>query len=179
MPPHRGSHWGPRTVGGVALATGLGLAASACGGSNGPAGYGAYPASLPSASTLCPTLAEVDYYVPVPASAASGVVEQSTTAGVRSTVRCVYGNPARAPLHSAVVTTVLRPSAAEARPAGVTIRRVEHVGLLMLIYRQGDRNVVVVHQGGVDVIVSSGAALAELEGFAEEELSRVPEADRA
>jgi hypothetical protein len=179
MSPHRGSHWGPRTVGGVALATGLGLAASACGGSNGPAGYGAYPASLPSASTLCPTLAEVDYYVPVPDSAASGVVEQSTTAGVRSTVRCVYGDPARAPLHSAVVTTVLRPSAAEARPAGVTIRRVEHVGLLMLTYRQGDRNVVVVHQGGVDVIVSSGVALAELEGFAEEELSRVPEADRA
>ena len=61
----------------------------------------------------------------------------------------------------------------------MTIRRVAHVGLLMLSYRQGDRNVVVVHEGGVDVIVASGVAPAELEGFAEEELSRVPEADRA
>jgi hypothetical protein len=49
----------------------------------------------------------------------------------------------------------------------------------MLSYRQGDRNVVVVHEGGVDVIVASGVARSELEGFAEEELSRVPEADRA
>ena len=109
-------------VGGVALLATLGLAASACGGSNGAAGYGPYPASLPSASTLCPTLAEVDYYVPVPASAASGVVEQSTTAGVRSTVRCVYGDPRHARRDTPLsVTMVLRPTATETRPSGVAI----------------------------------------------------------
>ena len=160
------------------LAT-LGLAASACGGSNGAASYGPYPGSLPSASTLCPTLAEVDYYVPVPVSAKSAIVEQSTTAGVRSTVRCVYGDPRHAPRHAASVTMVLRPTATETRPSGVAITEIKHVGLAMISYRRGDLNSVVIHQGGVDVIVTSAVPRSELEGFAEEELSRIPEADRA
>jgi hypothetical protein len=156
----------------------LGLVASACAGANGPAGYGPYPVSLPGAATLCPTLGEVDYYVPVPASAVSRISEQSTTTGVKSTVRCVYGNPGRAPRHSATVTMVLRPSADETRPRDVPTRRIKHAGVSMIAYRRGRLNSVVIHQGGVDVIVTSAAPFSELEGFAEEELSRIPAADR-
>ncbi|MFZ0059768.1 MAG: hypothetical protein WAL35_06960 [Acidimicrobiales bacterium] len=173
----RGRGPSARPFAGVALLATLGLAASACGGSNGAASYGPYPGSLPSASTLCPTLAEVDYYVPV--SAKSAIVEQSTTAGVRSTVRCVYGDPRRAPRHAASVTMVLWPTATETRPSGVVITEIKHVGLAMISYRRGDLNSVVIHQGRVDVIVTSAVPRSALEGFAEEELSRIPEADRA
>jgi hypothetical protein len=141
--------------------------------------YGPYPASLPSASTLCPTLAEVEYYVPVPASAESGIVEQSTTTGARSTVRCVYGDLSRAPRRAASVTFVLRPSATDTRPRGVKVTRIKHVGMWMESYRHYGLNSVVSHQGGVDVIVTSAVPRSALVGFAEEELSRIPEADRA
>ena len=163
----------------VSLVAVFGLVASACGGASGPAGYGPYPVSLPGAATLCPTLAEVDYYVPVPASAASRIGEQSTTAGVQSTVRCVYGNLGRAPRHSATVTMVLRPSVGETRPRDVPTWRIKHAGVSMIAYRRGHLNSVVIHQGGVDVIVTSAVPFSELEGFAEEELSRIPAADRA
>lgn len=162
----------------VACAAGFGLVVSACAASGGGAGYGRGPTSLPGASTLCPTLAEVDYYVPVPASAASGIVKKSTTAGVRSTVRCVYGNPGRKPRHSASVEFVLRPSAAQTRPAGVAISKFRDLGIWMISYHRRELVTVVVHQGRVDVIVTSAVPRPVLMGFAEEELARVPEADR-
>ncbi len=161
------------------LLVGLGVSVSACGGPDGIAGYGPYPATLPSASTLCPTLAEVDYYVSVPPSVASGIIEKSMTAGVESTVRCVYGNLGQQPRRAVSVEMVLRPSATETRPPGVVITRVKRLGLWMISYRRRDLFSVVVHQGGVDVIVTSAAPRAELEGLAEEELSRIPETDRA
>ena len=151
---------------------------TACGRPVGSAGYGPYPVSLPGASGLCPTLAEVDYYVPVPPSAAAGIVERSTTVGVRSTVRCVYGNPGRKPRHAASIEIVLRPSANQTRPRGVVLSRIRDLGVWMVSYHRGDLNSVVVHQGGVDVIVTSAVPVSELVGFAEEELARVPEPDR-
>jgi hypothetical protein len=161
-----------------ALVAVLGLAVTACGRPGGSAGYGPYPVSLPGASTLCPTLAEVDYYVPVPTTAAAGIVERSTTVGVRSTVRCVYGNPARKPRHAASIEIVLRPSASQTRPRGVVLSRIRGLGVWMVSYHQGGLNSVVVHQGGIDVIVTSAVPVSDLVGFAEEELARVPAPDR-
>lgn len=94
-------------------------------------------------------------------------------------MRCVYGDPDREPRHSTSVTFVLRPSATDTRPRGVIATRIKHVGMWMVGYRQRGLNSVVVHQGGVDVIVTSAVPRPALVGFAEEELSRVPEADRA
>ena len=173
----RGRHWRSPWLP-AALVAGFGLAVTACGRPVGSAGYGPYPVSLPGASSLCPTLAEVDYYVPVPASAASGIVERSTTVGVRSAVRCVYGNPGRKPRHAASIEIVLRPSAGQTRPRGVVLSRIRDLGVWMVSYHRGDLNSVVVHQGGVDVIVTSAVPVSELVGFAEEELARVPEPDR-
>jgi hypothetical protein len=93
-------------------------------------------------------------------------------------VTCGYGDLYRSSRRSVVVTFVLFPPNAT-RPAGVKVRHIHDVGNWAISFRKGHVTHVTVDQGYVAVSVSANAGASDLLGLAEEELARVPIADRS
>lgn len=160
-------------IGLVALA----IAATSCGGASPTSPPAPAAERLPSVSELCPPVSELDFYVAVPTRGTTS--EQSFEEGTSQTVTCSYGDPARSPRRSAVVSYELFPPKSARSPAGVKVHRMRHVGDWAISYRKGHVTHVVVDQGYVAVAVSSDAGAGDLLGLAEEELARVPMADRS
>ena len=158
-------------LGAIVLASVVG----ACGGAAPAVQPGRYSGSLPDPSSICASLTEVDYYVPVPLAAST--TQTSKTASDFATVNCSYGDLARSPGQSATVSFVIGP-APELSPQGVVKYTIRHVGLSAFRYRRGAMTTVVIRQGAIGVAVASGALVSDLLGLAEESLSAVPESDR-
>jgi hypothetical protein len=154
----------------------LSIAVASCGGVSPSAKSRPSSATLPSVSQLCPPVSEIDFYVAVPTGVATS--ERSYEAATSPTVTCGYGHLDRAPRRSVVVSFVLFPSKS-IQPAGVKVHHLHDVGNWAISYRRGHVTHVVVDQGYVAVSVSSNAGSGDLLGLAEEELARVPIADRS
>jgi hypothetical protein len=160
-------------IGLVALA----IAVTSCGGASPSSQPPPAGASLPSVSALCPPVSELDFYVAVPTGSATS--EHSSDEGTSPTVTCSYGDPARSPRRSAVVSYELFPPKSARYPAGVKVHRMHDIGAWAISYRRGHVTHVVVDEGYVAVSVSSDAGAGDLLGLAEDELARVPIAERS
>lgn len=155
----------------------LAIALTSCGGASPTSQSPPGAERLPSVSELCPPVSELDFYVAVPTRSATS--ERSFEEGTSQTVTCSYGDPARSPRRSVVVSYGLFPPKSARNPAGVKVHRMREAGDWAISYRRGHVTYVVVDQGAVVVSVSSDAGADDLLGMAEEELARVPIADRS
>lgn len=161
----------------VLLAAGLAVVTTGCRTAAPSAQAPRNDATLPVASSLCPSVSELDFYVPVVPG--SDQDERSVRVGARVTLTCSYGDLLRSPRRSVAVVYQLFPPEAARSPKGVTVRPIRAVGSWAISYQKGDLTHVVVDQGLVAVSVVSNASPRVLLGLAEEELSRVPVADRS
>lgn len=166
-----------RRAAGIGLVA-LALAVAGCGAAAPPSSR-SFPidARLPSASMLCPPVSELDFYLPVPTMAATR--ERSFDQSTSPTVTCSYGDLARSPRSSVVVNYELFPPMSLRNPKGVKLHRVHDIGDWAISFRRGHVTYVVVDQGYLAVSVSSDAGASDLLGLAEDELARVPIADRS
>lgn len=154
------------------------IAATSCGGLSPSSQRHPSSATLPSVSLLCPPVSELDFYVDVPIRVPTS--ERASDTGTSPTVTCSYGDLARSPRRSIVVSYELFPPKSARRPAGVKkVHRIHDVGEWAISFRRGHLTHVVVDEGYVAVSVSSDAGVDDLLGLAEEELARVPIADRS
>ncbi len=92
---------------------------------------------------------------------------------------CSYGDLARSPRESVVVSYELFPPKSARYPTAVKVHRIHDVGDWALSYREGHVTHVVVDEGYVAVSASSDTGVSNLLGLAEEELARVPITDRS
>lgn len=163
-------------------ATGVGLVALAivatgCFGASPSSQPSPAGARLPSVSALCPPVSELDFYVAV--RTGSAMSERSFDEGTSPTVSCSYGDLDRSPRRSVDISYALFPPKSLRHPTGVKIHRMHDVGDWAISYRKGHVTHVIIDQGYVAVSVSSDAGPSNLLGLAEDELARVPIADRS
>jgi hypothetical protein len=154
----------------------LGLAVASCGGAAPASQSLPLSARLPGPVTLCPPVSEVDYYLAVPDTATTR--SRVFTAGKSATVQCQFGEINRSPQDSVLITYELYPPRSAGNPSGVVVHHIRDIGDWAVSFRRRGVTYVVVDQGVLDVTVAADAAVDDLLGLAEEELARVPAADR-